>query len=182
MFSSKRSLLVLTTAASIAVLSACSTAVPVPEASPAAAVSSSVAGAGETTDDLHPVAQEWLAAWLTDDPARMGAMMTPDGVYEDFSSEVAWTGPEQVAQWVTMTHEGIADVGGTITDSFHVDDRIAIVWSFSGQLRGAPQPFSVTATTIIQLDGDRVARISDYYSLATLLRQSGLPADTTFGS
>lgn len=55
--------------------------------------------------------------------------------------------------------------------------RIAVLSTFSGRLRGAPESFSVPVVTTFVLDGHRVQSITDTYNLAAVLQQSGLPAD-----
>lgn len=48
-----------------------------------------------------------------------------------------------------------------------------ISWTFSGQVAGAPKPFSVPAITVLRLRGHQIVTDDDYYSKADVLSQSG---------
>ena len=56
-------------------------------------------------------------------------------------------------------------------------DRISFRFTFSGHIIGAPTPFSVPASPVMELEGAKIAYSGDYYNLADVLHQSGLPAD-----
>lgn len=61
----------------------------------------------------------------------------------------------------------------------HRGDHVAIETVYSGHIHGAPTPFAVPATTILELRAGLIASDRDYDNLATLLAQSGLPATWT---
>lgn len=144
------------------------------------------AAASTAADDGHPnrlprIATEWAQAWNSGNPQLLAGLFTADARYTDHAFGATFTGRDGVAQWATITGQSIQDATITVDTAFRRGDQVAIVWTFSGQLVGAPQPFSVPAATVLRLRGGHIASDDDYYNLADVLRQSGLPADTTFG-
>ena len=159
-------------AAVIAVLTAaCSVVTPatsanVPATAPAAA-----------DQAVAPIVTQLAAAWNGNRPADMAALFTTDATYDDLAFQASWRGTDQIAQWVGLTHSAIDRPDVRIDTAFRSGDRLAVTWTFSGQVRGAPRAFSVPVTTIMQLRDEQILHNSDYYNLSALLRQSGLPAD-----
>ncbi|MFI7001550.1 nuclear transport factor 2 family protein [Nocardia sp. NPDC050175] len=128
------------------------------------------------------VAATWEAAWKDNDPQRLAALFTADGArYTDHAFHRTSTGRDGVAKWAGTTKQFIQGAVLKVDDAFGGSDKVAINWTFSGQLAGAPKPFSVPAVAILTLRGNEIATDDDYYDLADVLRQSGLPADTNFG-
>ena len=123
------------------------------------------------------IATRWAASWNHADGDAMSALFTKDGVYTDRAFQGTFTGESQIAEWVQRSTQGIDSLKVDVESVFGDDGSIAVVSTFSGQLRGAPQPFAVPVATIFTLDGDRVRTVTDTYNLAPLLQQSGLPAD-----
>lgn len=131
------------------------------------------------------VVREWASAWNAGSPERMAGLFTEDGVYEDHAFQVVFQGRDGVAQWVSITSEAIDDTHVEIHGAFRRGDRIAVQWTFSGTdsasgLGGQPptgNSFSVPATSIFEMKGNKIRRVDDYYNLADLLRQIMPPAD-----
>ena len=88
-----------------------------------------------------------------------------------------------MASWVELTVQNIPDAHGVILDAFRVGDRAAVQWIFSGTplqmgpVEGTGKSFSVPATSIFVLEGDRIRAVHDYYNRAEVFRQLGLPSD-----
>ncbi|MEV8373442.1 nuclear transport factor 2 family protein [Kribbella sp. NPDC056861] len=120
---------------------------------------------------------QWESAWTKNQPAKMAALFTRDAVYTDLAFGAEWHGQAEIGNWVTKTHAVIKNTKVTVHSSFSSGNQIAIEWTFSGVMPGATKPFAVPATTIIKLRGEKIVSNSDYYNLAALLKQSGLPAD-----
>ncbi|MGW5251113.1 ester cyclase [Streptomyces sp. NPDC004129] len=126
----------------------------------------------------------WAEAWNTASPQKMAAMFTEDGVYQGNAFQVTMTGHAGVATWVAITEQGIKNAHVHVVDAFGEGDKIAVRWTFSGTDTGAfakdrpatGKSFSVPATTVMDLKGGKIQHLTDYYNLADLLRQVGLPA------
>jgi hypothetical protein len=65
--------------------------------------------------------------------------------------------------------------------SFRSGNHVTIESTYSGHIKGAPTPFAVPICTVLDLRHGKIARNQDYYSLASVPAQSGLPADWTPG-
>ncbi|MCU1644651.1 MAG: hypothetical protein JWN03_4926 [Nocardia sp.] len=166
----RRSVIAITAAAALAVagisgLAACSSG-----------------NSGKSQDQGRPaIATDWEAGWKDSDPQHLATLFTQDGArYTDHAFGRTATGRDAIAKWAGTTKQFIQNASLKVDDAFG-GDRVAINWTFSGQLAGAPKPFSVPAVAVLQLRGKEILSDDDYYNLADVLRQSGLPADTNFG-
>ncbi|WP_285483800.1 nuclear transport factor 2 family protein [Amycolatopsis sp. NBRC 101858] len=145
------------------------------------AVPSGSASAGQRNGERRPtgIVAAWASAWSGTDPQALARLFTADATYTDFAVNVVSTGQEGVASWKQRTDLLIADVHVVVKESFRSGDHVAIETVYSGHIHGAPTPFAVPTTTILELRHGLIAVDKDYYSLATVLAQSGLPADWT---
>ncbi|GAA0228273.1 nuclear transport factor 2 family protein [Cryptosporangium japonicum] len=139
------------------------------------------AKASDRTTPRHPqcsaLLTTWFGAWNSNDGKRLGTLFTADGHYTDHAFGAAFTGPDGVAGWVTLSHAHIAGLHGKLRWEERHGDEVVFGWTFSGQITGAPHAFSVPAVTVVRLRGAKIAANDDYYSRADVLKQSGLPAD-----
>ncbi len=151
----------------------------------AVAASGGTQGGGREDAAMVPrIVQQWADAWNAADPARMAALFTDDGVYEDFAFQARFQGREGIALWVSITSASIRDARVELVDAFHAGDRAAARWIFSGTDTGAfardlpptGKSFSLPVASLFELEGQLIRRVGDYYNLADLLRQIGLPA------
>ncbi|MFE3172797.1 nuclear transport factor 2 family protein [Amycolatopsis sp. NPDC059090] len=149
----------------------------------AALTSGSVAQA-QVSQRIPHVVKAWADAWNSGDAAKMASLFTDDGTYQDNAFQVAMSGQEGVANWVEITERSIRNAHVDVQDAFRSGDRIAVRWTFSGTDTGAfdktrpatGKSFRVPVSTLIDLRGERIRQLTDYYNLADVLRQVGLPA------
>ncbi|MEU3982443.1 nuclear transport factor 2 family protein [Streptomyces sp. NPDC026672] len=149
----------------------------------AAAYGSQQADRSQSSSSAHErpkIANAWEKAWNSEDPARLAALFTNDARYSDHALDQTFKGRGGVAQWATITKQFVGDANVTVNSAFADDNQVAISWTFSGHLTGAPKPFSVPAVAILKLRGNKIVTNDDYYNRADVLSQSGLPADTVF--
>ncbi|MEU0795263.1 nuclear transport factor 2 family protein [Amycolatopsis sp. NPDC005961] len=125
------------------------------------------------------VAQDWIAGWNSPDPDRLARLFTTDATYTDNAVGVVWHGRTGVADWKRRTDQFIPGVQLRLVNAFRDGDDVAIQAVYSGRITGAPRPFLVPATAILKLRHGLIATDTDYYNLAAVLAQSGLPADWT---
>ncbi|WP_187405657.1 nuclear transport factor 2 family protein, partial [Streptomyces sp. WAC05950] len=94
---------------------------------------------------------------------------------------VTFRGREEISGWKARADSLIANVHVTVRATRVEGDRVTVRAVYSGHLKGAPKPFAVPMTTVLDLDAHhcRIESDQDHYSLATVLSQSGLPADWT---
>lgn len=123
------------------------------------------------------IVREWEAAWNTGDGNRMASLFATDGTYQDFSLGYRFTGREGIAKFVQESIKNVADLHVTVTDAFRTNNRVALRFTFSGHVNGAPKAFSVPVLTVMELKGDKIMYDGDYYNRLEVLKQSGLPTN-----
>ncbi|AYV32699.1 SnoaL-like domain protein (plasmid) [Streptomyces sp. ADI95-16] len=136
----------------------------------------------QNTDRRTPrIVTAWAHAWNGTDPQALGGLFTADGTYTDEAVAVTFRGPQEIAGWKARADTLIEDVRVTVRATRVQGDRITVRAVYSGHLKGAPKPFAVPMTTLLDLDENhcQIASDRDHYSLAAVLTQSGLPADWT---
>nr|WP_052479049.1 nuclear transport factor 2 family protein [Kibdelosporangium sp. MJ126-NF4]CEL21747.1 hypothetical protein [Kibdelosporangium sp. MJ126-NF4]CTQ92527.1 hypothetical protein [Kibdelosporangium sp. MJ126-NF4] len=157
-----------------------------------ASLPTSVAQTSETVNATHDnrqvprIVQQWANAWNKGDAAALGALFTQDGTYTDHAFQASFTGPAGVRQWVAITTDSIKPLKVTVASAFRSGDHVSVTWTFSGTFTDnspfepphnpAGRSFSVPATSVFTLRHDRIKSVADFYNLADLLRQVGLPA------
>ncbi|MFE2477991.1 nuclear transport factor 2 family protein [Streptomyces sp. NPDC059389] len=151
----------------------------------AVALSATAATAYAAQDAGRPaspgIVTDWARAWNGTEPQALGALFTADGVYTDEAVGVTFRGRKEISGWKARADALIAGVHVTVRSTRVEGDRITVRSVYAGHLKGAPKPFAVPMTTVLDLDGNhcRLASDQDHYSLAAVLAQSGLPADWT---
>ncbi|WP_354644617.1 nuclear transport factor 2 family protein [Kitasatospora camelliae] len=127
------------------------------------------------------IVNEWVRAWNGTDPRALGALFTADGTYIDEAVGVTFHGRKEIAGWKARADGLIDGVHVSVRATRRDGDRVTVEAVYSGHIKGAPAPFAVPMTTSLDLDENRCRIVSDrdHYSLATVLAQSGLPADWT---
>lgn len=69
-----------------------------------------------------------------------------------------------------------------VLDAYQVGNRATVRWVFHGtpqrlgDIEGTGKSFSVSAVSVFELRDNQIARVSDVYNLANLMRQLGLEA------
>ncbi|MFD7613053.1 nuclear transport factor 2 family protein [Streptomyces sp. NPDC059828] len=127
------------------------------------------------------IVADWAHAWNGTNPQALGALFTADGTYTDEAVGISFHGRKEIAGWKARADSLIDHVHVTVRTAHRDGERITVNAIYSGHLKGAPKPFAVPMTTLLALDKNRCRIVSDqdHYSLATVLSQSGLPADWT---
>ena len=129
--------------------------------------------------DVPALADRWADAWRSDDPEDLASLFTEDAVYTDNGVGKVSHGRDGVATWQAGTHQLIAGAGVKVLDAFRSGNRVLVQSTYSGQVAGAPKPFSLPMATVLTLRGDSIVTDTDYYDLSDLLSQSGLPPTWT---
>lgn len=137
---------------------------------------------GEVARRTPAIVKAWIAAWNRGDPKAMAALFAEDGVYDDHAFQARSEGRAAIATFVAITNGNMPGAKAEIADVFQTGDRIAIEWIFSGApLRFGATPlagksFSVPVVTLLRMKGDRIQHEDDFYNVADVFRQLGLPA------
>ncbi|MGW9453403.1 nuclear transport factor 2 family protein [Streptomyces sp. NPDC055632] len=131
-----------------------------------------------STDHLPKSVRSWSAAWNGTDPTALGALFTTDGTYTDHAIGATMTGREQISGWKARTDAMIEDVHVTVQAAWRDGGHcITIQAVYAGHIKGAPKSFSVPLATLLDTNGHQITADQDFYNLAEVLAQSGLPAN-----
>ena len=141
-----------------------------------------VAQAGDGRDQdrggsIANLAQRWAEAWNAHDAEAVAALFTPDGLFEDVPFGVVAHGTGEIRAIADFFFTVVPDLHLSVINSSLKGGRGTIEWVFSGTDLGVyrtGKTFAVRGATVLELRGNRISRDSDYYDLATLLRQLGL--------
>jgi steroid delta-isomerase-like uncharacterized protein len=148
--------------------------------------SSATANAAGPTADLSAlehVLDQWASAWSSKDAAKLLPLFTDDAIYEDVTLGVSNKGSNALRKFATGTFDAFADLNFALRSRFVAANGKwgAMEWVWHGRqtksLPGLPvtdKPFEVRGATVVEFRGGKISRDSDYWDLATYMRQVGL--------
>ena len=131
--------------------------------------------------DLQSMLGQANAAWKSHDVEKLAAFFTDDCVYEDVAFGRVNHGKEELKVYLNDTFAAFPDFK-TEPKSFSIaGDLGGIEWVMSGTHKGdipglpaTGKSFSVRGASIIEVHEGKIKRQSDYYDMASLLRQLGV--------
>jgi steroid delta-isomerase-like uncharacterized protein len=135
-----------------------------------------------TTSDVERVLDEWATAWSSHDAEKILALFTEDCAYEDVTFGVINRGKAALRAFANGVFTGVPDFKIELTARFTADTWASMQWVMSGTHKGdfpgmpaTGKRFSaVRGASIVELQGGKLRRCSDYWDAATVMRQVGL--------
>jgi steroid delta-isomerase-like uncharacterized protein len=130
--------------------------------------------------ELVRLIKECVASWSAHDMGRVAAQFT-DCTYEDVATGDVNRGHHELIQFGEGIFAMAPDVNYQIESTIAVGDRGFAQWvmtgTYTGEVPGFPPPsggrFRVRDTSAYEVRDGRLSRCSDYWDVATLLRQLG---------
>lgn len=128
-------------------------------------------------------ANQFIQTWNSRDKDAIGALLTPDGVYEDIALGVTHRGPAELADFAAVTARMAPDFAWKLISAFESNDHYAIEWEFSGTntggdpekgLPGTQKRFQVRGASVGDLRDGKIARNVDYWNFVHFLAQQGM--------
>jgi steroid delta-isomerase-like uncharacterized protein len=123
---------------------------------------------------------EWLDGWNAHDPDRVASVFTEDCIYEDVTFGAVNHGHEELKAFVNGFIGVAPDAYFEPGLKFVAGDRAGAEWTATGTHRGdmpgmpaSNRRFSVRGASIFELRDGKLHRCSDYWDLATFMRQLG---------
>ena len=116
-------------------------------------------------------------AWNSHDADAVAALFARDGLFEDVPFGVVAHGTDEIRAVAQSFFTVVPDLHISVVNGSFNASRGSIEWVFSGSDQGLYRTgttFAVRGTTVLELVGNKISRDSDYWDLATLLRQIGL--------
>lgn len=125
-------------------------------------------------------AREWLDAFDSHDIDRLLTYYTDDAFYEDVPSvengwDVPLRGHQMIRESVARGFEEMSDLGFEFVSASSAGDRMVVEWIMTGtHYRDFTGSFSIRGVSVIELEGDKIASVSDYYDAYLFLSQLGM--------
>jgi steroid delta-isomerase-like uncharacterized protein len=135
-----------------------------------------------TTSASARLIEEWAAVWSSPTMReQLVALFTDDCVYEDVTMGVVNHGKTEVANFYTLVFGAFPDFKIELTAHFVADNWAGAEWlmtgTHQGDLPGLPatnKHFSIRGASVFELQGTTFRRCSDYWDMATFLKQIGV--------
>lgn len=133
------------------------------------------------TSDVERILDDWATAWSSHDTDKFLALFTDDCIYEDVTFGVVNHGKEELRAFAHGVFTDVPDFKMELTARFVAGPSAGMEWVMSGTHQGnfpgmpaTGKRFSIRGVTIIELQGGKIRRNSDYWDAATMMRQVGL--------
>ncbi len=130
-----------------------------------------------TPPATSPIAESWIAAWNSHDPAKWATHFTSDIYYEDVTFGEINRGSEEGKKFAAEFFESVPDLKLELANSSIQGEHGSIEWILSGTDKGVyktGKPFRVRGASIITIKNGKISRSVDYYDAATIMKQVGL--------
>jgi steroid delta-isomerase-like uncharacterized protein len=119
-------------------------------------------------------AEAWYTAISSHDVEQVLAFASPQIRYEDVPTSTVSEGLEGVKAFFARVWSAIPDMRMVPTNVLTTATAVAVEWiatgTHSGDFPGLPatgNPFHIRGISMIELAGDQVRRVSDYWDLAS---------------
>jgi steroid delta-isomerase-like uncharacterized protein len=129
---------------------------------------------------MERVLNDLIAAWSSHDVEKLASCFTDDCVYEDVTLGLVNRGRAELRAFVGDFFAASPDVRFELKSAFVAGNRAAAEWVMSGthqgDMPGLPatgKRYSVRGASIMELQDGKIRRNSDYWDMATFLRQLG---------
>ncbi len=135
-----------------------------------------------TTADSTRLIEAWAQAWSSPNGLeKLFSLFTDDCVYEDLGTGTHARGKEELKAFFEVIFRAIPDFKIELTSHFSAGNWAGAEWTWSGTQTGdfpgipATNKYaSVRGASVFELQGTKFSRCSDYWDMATCLRQVGL--------
>jgi steroid delta-isomerase-like uncharacterized protein len=134
---------------------------------------------------IRQLVNELYAAWSLHEPDRIDAIFSDDAAYEDVAGGQVLRGKIEIKQLLRVAFGWAPDFGVTMTSLTIAGDTGTTEWVIEGTQSGPVQAgplgelpatgrtFRLRGASILVFRGGRIVRVTDYYDMATFLRQLG---------
>ena len=113
--------------------------------------------------------EQWAAAWSARDPERLLQLFTADLVYEDVPMGAICRGTTELRAFAESVFARLSDVSFELQSIFADGSKGGAEWVM--RVARAGRHAEVRGASLFDFDGDRIRRCSDYWDMATYVRQ-----------
>ena len=148
-----------------------------------ALLSGGSAARGADTQALEHVLDQWAPAWSSNDVEKLLPLFTDDVDYEDVRLGAKNHGRNALRDFASGAFAAFADMKFESKSRFVAADGKsgALEWTWrSRQTKDFPglpatnKPFEIRGATVVEFTDGKISRNSDYWDLATYMKQVGL--------
>jgi steroid delta-isomerase-like uncharacterized protein len=136
------------------------------------------------TDEMTDLVQRLVDAWNSHDVERVMALYAPDYHEEDVGQPGPSRGLDSVRRSVRRYMTAFPDLHLTVDDLLVQGNRASFLWTLSGTHRGglmnippSGRPVRVRGSTLLTVEGGKIARNVRIWDMAGMLRAIGLLPD-----
>jgi steroid delta-isomerase-like uncharacterized protein len=136
--------------------------------------------------DLERLLEDWATLWSSPNMGeQLVSLFTDDCVYEDVTMGVVNHGKTELENFYNLIFGAFPDFKVELTSHFVAGNWAGAEWLMSGthkgDLPGLPatnKKVSIRGASVLELQGNKLRRCSDYWDMATFLKQiSVMPSD-----
>jgi steroid delta-isomerase-like uncharacterized protein len=127
------------------------------------------------------VLEDWGRYWSSHELDRLLPLFTDDVVYEDVTMGAVNHGKAELRAFAEGFFAGFPDVTFELTSRFTTGSQGGAEWGMRGTHRGdlpgmpaTGKQVEVRGASILEFADGKIRRCSDYWDMATFLRQLGL--------
>jgi steroid delta-isomerase-like uncharacterized protein len=131
-------------------------------------------------DQIRRLVHELYAAWSLHEPERIDAIFAEDAAYEDVAGAQLVQGKQAIKELLRAAYAWAPDFRVTMKSLIIVDNAAATEWLSEGiqtgpigDLPASGNSFRLRGASILTFRDGKIAKITDYYDMATFLRQLG---------
>ena len=134
--------------------------------------------------NIQQFADKLWSAWNSHDWEKVSPFYADDCVMEDFPSRICH-GKRELEDYYKYLLTGYPDLNFDTRRSFGTDKQIATEWIMSGthtgdtmRFKATGKKFSIPGVSILEIQGGKIVRETDYWDMCSLLRQLALMPST----
>ena len=131
-------------------------------------------------EEIRRLVQELYAAWSLHQLEKIDAIFTSDAAYEDVAAGQVNGGKEEIKQLLRAAYAWAPDFRVTMKSLIVADDCAATEWLSEGiqtgpigDLPASGNSLRLHGASILTFRDGKIATVTDYYNMATLLTQLG---------
>jgi steroid delta-isomerase-like uncharacterized protein len=131
-------------------------------------------------DQIRRLVHELYAAWSLHEPERLDAIFAEDAAYEDVAGAQLVRGKEAIKELLRAAYAWAPDFRVAMKSLIVAGDTAATEWVSEGiqtgpigELPASGNSFRLRGASILTFRDGKIAKVIDYYDMATFLRQLG---------
>src|ERR671919_155428 len=133
-----------------------------------------------SAEQIRRLVSQLYAAWSLHEPAIIDRIFTEDAVYSDVAGGKNQRGKEQIKQLLHAAFAWAPDFRVTMISLTVGENAAATEWISEGiqtgpigELPASGNSFRLRGASILTFRDGKIAKVTDYYDMATFLRQLG---------